>query len=64
MSDINWFEIINKLVKNGMPQKQQAKEIGVTRKTINNWKNGKVEDPPYSKANKLLDIYHTVIGST
>ena len=64
MHDIDWFTVINKLIRAGMTPAQQAKEIGVTRRTIGNWKDGKVVDPPYSKANKLLDIYRTVTGST
>ena len=59
-----WFTVVLELKRAGLSHAQQAKEINVDRTTIENWANGKVVDPPYSKGNQLLEVYRSVVGST
>jgi DNA-binding XRE family transcriptional regulator len=60
---VDWFRIITDLKKHEMSHTQQANEVQVTRKTIENWASGHTE-PSYSKAVILLEVYRTVVGST
>ena len=60
---MNWNKVVTDLQKAGMPIPQQAKEVGVTRKTIDNWSTG-VSEPLFSTGTILLDVYRTVCGST
>lgn len=61
---VDWFRIITELQRAGMSYNQQAMEVDVdSPRTIANWRSGRCE-PPYSKGEKLIDIYRTVLGST
>lgn len=47
------FPNINaEMARNGMTNKKMADKLGVSEKTINNWKSGKTEIP----ASKLLEM--------
>ena len=60
---MDWFRIIYELKCRGLTHDQQAKEVDVCRKTIENWSMGRGE-PPYSKAEQLLTVFRSVVGST
>ena len=60
---IDWFRVITDLQRAGMTHGQQAREVGVTRRTIANWQQGLCE-PPYSRGAALIEIYRSVIQST
>jgi len=60
---MDWFRFINDLKHHGMSCEQQAHEVEVTRKTIENWAS-RCTEPPYSKAIQLLSVYESVVGST
>jgi len=60
---IDWFRIITDLQQAGMTHGQQAKEVGVTRRTITNWRNC-ICEPPYSRGAALLEVHRSVIRST
>ena len=60
---MNWWHIINNLKQEGFSHAQQGMEAGVDRKTVENWANGRCE-PLYTKAEALLSVYRTVVGST
>jgi len=60
---MDWFKVINDLKHHGMSCEQQAREVEVTRKTIENWAS-RYTEPPYSKGIQLLIVHRSVVGST
>jgi DNA-binding XRE family transcriptional regulator len=60
---IDWFRVITDLQRAGMTHGQQAKEVGVSRRTIANWQQGLCE-PSYSRGAGLLEIHRSVARST
>lgn len=62
MDTVDWRRIINDLKRVGMTLEQQAREVGVCRRTIIHWREEEHE-PTYSRGAKLLSIYHTVYRS-
>ena len=60
---MDWFRVIADLSRAGMIHEQQAKEAGVTRRTVANWSQGRTV-PNYYQAERLLNVYRSVIGST
>ncbi len=43
-------------VNAGLSQKEVAKALGVSNKTVSSWENGKTF-PSFEKINKLCDLY-------
>jgi len=62
-SKMDWFDVIYDLSRVGMVHEQQAKEVGVTRRTIGSWGAGRTV-PNYYQAERLLNVYRSVVGST
>lgn len=62
-SPVDWFKVISDLQRAGLSHGQQARELGVSRRTIMNWQQGLTE-PSYSFGTKLLNIFNSVIKTT
>jgi len=60
---VDWFRVITQLQRAGMDHGQQARELGVSRRTIGNWQQA-ICEPSHSKGEALLEIYRSVIRST
>lgn len=62
-TEVDWRKIINGLKRHGFTLDQVGMEIGVTRRTVHNWREGFCE-PSYTKGAKLLSVFSSVVKST
>lgn len=62
-SIVDWPKVVTDLQRAGLTWQQQAREIGVCRRTIGNWQHGSCE-PSFSCGYQLLEIYKTVFGTS
>lgn len=60
---VDWFRVIVQLQRAGLSQRQIAKEIEVSPRTIRNYQQA-ICEPSYSKGAALLEIHKSVIRST
>lgn len=52
---IDWFKVITELQKNRLSMKQQSRSIGVSARTIANWRDG--VEPKFSDGKRLIKLW-------
>ncbi|EBA9761405.1 helix-turn-helix domain-containing protein [Salmonella enterica] len=52
---IDWFSVISDLERTGMTQREIADYIGVSKSTVNSWKQ--YNEPRYGSGAALLDLW-------
>ncbi len=52
---IDWFSVISDLERTGMTQREIADHIGVSKSTVNSWKQ--YNEPRYGSGAALLDLW-------
>lgn len=54
---IDWFSVISDLERTGMTQREIADYIGVSKSTVNSWKQ--YNEPRYGSGAALLDLWRS-----
>lgn len=61
-TEVSWFKVIGQLSRWGVDQRQLARDVQVTERTIYHWQEG-ITEPRYSQGAKVLEIYRCVAES-
>ncbi|HGB5893257.1 TPA: helix-turn-helix domain-containing protein [Salmonella enterica subsp. enterica serovar Kottbus] len=57
----DWFSVISDLERTGMTQREIADHIGVSKSTVNSWKQ--YNEPRYNSGAALLELWKKHQGS-